>query len=239
MARRILIHAAALVVGISIGVVVAGLVQSELRLDPVFLALIVATFIFLSQVIANIIAERVPAPREPVFKEPVIRGTEPWGWLKPANGIGAGFPLNKECIRLGRGVEMDIMLNNASISRRHAQIRRLPDGCLLEDLGSRNGVFVNGTRVKEQNIADGDNVGVGEMKFVFVRVTRGSFAGADVGGREEPLRAFRTTGEMRSGARPNRRTEESEATTIVDGRNVRPFDETTEYGHDDDPDLRD
>lgn len=234
MARRILIHAAALIVGISIGVLIAGVVQSELRLDPVFLALIVAAFIFLSQVIANIIAERAPAPREPVFKEPVIRGTEPWGWLKPANGIGAGFPLNKECIRLGRGVEMDIMLNNASISRRHAQIRRLPEGCLIEDLGSRNGVFVNSTRVQEQTIADGDQVGVGEMKFVFVRVTRGSLAGNDTTGREDAARALRSTAEMRGGARPNRRTDDSESPTIVDGRNVRPFDDTYEYGHDDD-----
>ena len=233
MARRILIHLAALLAGGTLGLALAGLMYREMSVDPIVFAMIVAAFIFLSQVLANLLVERTSTGRETIIREPVIRGIEPWGWLKPASGIGAGFPLNKECIRVGRGVEMDITLNNASISRRHAQLRRLPDGCLLEDLGSRNGVFVNGTRIKEQTLTDGDNVAVGEVKFVFLRV--GSFrspgAGLDAVGREEAGRAFRSTSELRAPGR----SDDAEAPTLV-GRDVRPFDETSEYDHDDDLD---
>ena len=238
IARRILVHSAALIAGGSIGVVVGGVMHTQLQLDSIVFVAVVAAFIFLSQVVANFLVERSAsaAPRAPVFREPVIRGTDTWGWLKPASGIGAGFPLNKECIRMGRGVEMDITLNNASISRRHAQLRRLAEGGLLEDLGSRNGIFVNGVRVKEQTLSDGDHVTVGEMKFVFVRMgaaSRAAFAGVDEAPREEAPRDLRATAEIRDVSRPPRKGEEPRAEEKAATENdVRPFDETCEYDHD-------
>jgi hypothetical protein len=230
IARRILIHLSALLVGGSLGVVVAGFVHTEFGVDSIFVAIIVAAFIFLSQVLASVLAERVQPPPPPPPRDAQIRGTEPWGWLKPASGIGAGFPLNKECTRLGRGVEMDILLNNASISRRHAQFRRLIDGCLVEDIGSRNGVFVNGTRVTEQTLSDGDQVKLGEMKFIFVRVGRTvelpTRSDSQVRG-DAPVRSDSQVRDDNGSARPERG--ESFRASEVRRRDVRPFDDTSEY----------
>lgn len=63
-------------------------------------------------------------------------------------------------VRVGRGLENDIVLDSLSVSREHARFLR--DGWLVvEDLGSRNGTFVNGERVQRAQIAPGDTVRLG------------------------------------------------------------------------------
>jgi diguanylate cyclase (GGDEF)-like protein len=64
---------------------------------------------------------------------------------------------------IGRTAECDIMLSDSGISRQHAVIRVRPDGTLmLRDLGSRNGTRLNGKRVSESVIEDGDTIRLGE-----------------------------------------------------------------------------
>jgi predicted component of type VI protein secretion system len=69
---------------------------------------------------------------------------------------------------LGRSRECDIVLEDAGISRRHAQIRPGADGWTLEDLGSTNGVRVNGaTLVGARALQPGDRVELGSTELVF------------------------------------------------------------------------
>jgi FHA domain len=171
MMKRVVVHGLSLLVGVVLGIYVAQLVHEYLDLDPLFQAIVVAAFIFLLQVVAYSLGKKLSKVKAVSIVEPPTRGSEMWGWLKPASGFGTGFPLTKEKIRVGRGVEMDIMLNNASISRKHAEVSRLLEGCLLRDIGSRNGVFVNGERVKEQMVSDGDLVGLGDLRFIFHQVS--------------------------------------------------------------------
>lgn len=221
MARRILVHLSALLVGALVGLSLGWGLQTQLGLDPVFVVVSVVLAVFLSQVVAHVVVPLLAEPRDDSPDTPVIRGTETWGWLKPANGIGAGFPLNKACIRLGRGVEMDILLNNASISRRHAQLRKLEDGCLLEDLESRNGVFVNDERVKEQRLKNGDRVKVGEVNFIFVKVLQMGRRRTDAPGATL----------IEDDAGPRRRATDlspAERLQVESQQAVRPFDRTAE-----------
>ncbi|MEI6179519.1 MAG: FHA domain-containing protein, partial [Chloroflexales bacterium] len=68
---------------------------------------------------------------------------------------------------LGR-VGCDIVLDNPSISRFHAQLDLLPDGhFLLRDTGSSNGTFVNGQRITQHRLVVGDNIQVGPFKLTF------------------------------------------------------------------------
>ena len=68
---------------------------------------------------------------------------------------------------LGR-VGCDIVLDNPSISRFHAQLDQLPDGhFLLRDTGSSNGTFVNGQRITQHRLAVGDHIQVGPFKLIF------------------------------------------------------------------------
>jgi hypothetical protein len=60
---------------------------------------------------------------------------------------GKSFPLTKDELSLGRDISNDIVINDAEISRHHAQLYMQAGGFVLEDNGSTNGTFVNGQRL--------------------------------------------------------------------------------------------
>lgn len=62
---------------------------------------------------------------------------------------------------LGRQSDNDLVLLDNRISRRHAQILQSPHGYLIQDCGSRHGIFVNGERVTSQTLKTGDQIGLG------------------------------------------------------------------------------
>lgn len=69
---------------------------------------------------------------------------------------------------VGRTFECQVRIPHAALSRRHARIDLLPDGAYaLVDLGSENGTLVNGERVSEQRLADGDQLQLGTLRFLF------------------------------------------------------------------------
>lgn len=82
---------------------------------------------------------------------------------------GAEFALTAERVRIGRAEDLDIWVNHRSISREHAEIQKEPDGGLrLIDLGSANGVRVNGQDVQNALLGAGDVVELGQVRFRFV-----------------------------------------------------------------------
>jgi hypothetical protein len=69
---------------------------------------------------------------------------------------------------IGRSRDCDVVLDDAGISRRHAEIRPGPDGWTVADLGSTNGVRVNGAEVRGAHaLAPGDRVELGSTEIVF------------------------------------------------------------------------
>ena len=69
---------------------------------------------------------------------------------------------------LGRSKECDCILRDPNVSRRHAELRRGTTGDWgIVDLGSTNGVKVNGRRVESSRLAPGDEVTLGTTRFVF------------------------------------------------------------------------
>lgn len=82
---------------------------------------------------------------------------------------GAEFALTGERVRIGRAEDLDVWVNHRSISREHAEIQKEPDGGLrLIDLGSANGVRVNGQDVQNALLGPGDVVELGQVRFRFV-----------------------------------------------------------------------
>jgi pSer/pThr/pTyr-binding forkhead associated (FHA) protein len=75
------------------------------------------------------------------------------------------FPLFKNRLTIGRTAEHDIQLKTAYISRRHAVVLTEGESTRIIDWGSKNGVYVNSERVKEQYLSNGDIVSVGNVKF--------------------------------------------------------------------------
>jgi len=79
------------------------------------------------------------------------------------------FTLSKANIVIGRATANDVVLGDPSVSRRHARVERSAAGCEIIDLGSANGVTVNGVKVARCALKSGDVFGIGDSSFRFVR----------------------------------------------------------------------
>lgn len=74
-----------------------------------------------------------------------------------------------ETISIGRSPSNDVVLKEAKVSRQHAAINKQNNEYILIDLKSSNGVYVNGKKVEEQVLQDGDQLSVGSFKMLFQR----------------------------------------------------------------------
>jgi pSer/pThr/pTyr-binding forkhead associated (FHA) protein len=68
---------------------------------------------------------------------------------------------------LGRGKECGIHIDLPDLSRAHAKLFCLNEECLLKDLKSRNGCFLNGVKVHAATLRGGDTLQVGRIIFTF------------------------------------------------------------------------
>ena len=82
---------------------------------------------------------------------------------------GERHELTKREIVLGRSRECDIRLEDPNISRRHAAIRQDDGAFWIVDLGSTNGIEVNGKRVDRARLSNDDRIVLGETDLVFER----------------------------------------------------------------------
>jgi len=81
------------------------------------------------------------------------------------------FDIDKPTVTIGRAPGNNFVVEHATVSRQHAVIKTEGAQLRLYDLGSANGAFVNGRRVREPvALEDGDMVRLGEVEFVFKRI---------------------------------------------------------------------
>lgn len=78
------------------------------------------------------------------------------------------IPLTRPALLIGRHPECDIQLTNLPISRFHCCVALAYDRILIRDLGSRNGLRVNGLVVEEAQLFSGDEVAIGPVIFRLV-----------------------------------------------------------------------
>src|SRR6476661_5779334 len=75
---------------------------------------------------------------------------------------GGEFPIvNDKPIIVGRSSDLDMVLVEDMVSRKHARITMNQDQIWIEDLGSTNGTFVNGEKIKRARLKEGDRVLIG------------------------------------------------------------------------------
>ena len=102
---------------------------------------------------------------------------------------GMKHPLDPPGIVIGRGTEADLRINDPGVSRRHAEIRIYPADVAsarphvsVHDLGSTNGMLVNGHRVEQATVDDGTTVKIGNTSMTIRVITHsaGGVGGHDV-----------------------------------------------------------
>lgn len=81
---------------------------------------------------------------------------------------GARFLLDAEVTTVGRHPDNDIFLDDVTVSRKHAEFHRGPEGFTLRDVGSLNGTYVRRHRIDAAAvITPGDEVQIGKFRFLF------------------------------------------------------------------------
>lgn len=81
---------------------------------------------------------------------------------------GHEYMLGRDKTTIGRGEEADVMIDESSASRRHAQLECRSDNFYLRDLGSTNGTYFDGLlHGAEKCLSDGDCFQIGKTGFLF------------------------------------------------------------------------
>ncbi|MFJ3673239.1 FHA domain-containing protein [Streptomyces sp. NPDC090106] len=87
---------------------------------------------------------------------------------------GSRFLLDGDLTTAGRHPQSDIFLDDVTVSRRHVEFRRQPDGSFtVADVGSLNGTYVNRERIDSVPLNNGDEVQIGKYRLVFYASQRG------------------------------------------------------------------
>ena len=81
--------------------------------------------------------------------------------------IGQSWEFELDVIRIGASQELDVLLTDPTVSRRHAEIVRTPIGVLLRDLNSTNGTFVGQVRIREVFLGPETRFRVGRTEMIF------------------------------------------------------------------------
>jgi len=82
---------------------------------------------------------------------------------------GRKHEVTKASVVLGRSREADVRVADVNVSRRHAELRQEGAGYWIVDLGSTNGLELNGKRVDRARVRDGDRITLGSTEVVFGR----------------------------------------------------------------------
>ncbi len=106
------------------------------------------------------------APDDVEVSGPAASGAE----LVVTRGVqpGARHPLDKHVVTIGRHPRSDIVLDDVTVSRRHAEVRFIEGVYTVVDVGSLNGTYLNRERVEEARMVSGDEVQIGKFKLVFL-----------------------------------------------------------------------
>jgi hypothetical protein len=106
-----------------------------------------------------------PGGAEP--DEPVGEATDEAGQVAVLSWRGQRRRIEQDRAVIGRSRECDIVIDDANVSRRHAELRQEGPAFWVVDLDSTNGIEVNGRRLRRAKLEDGDTFVVGETEITF------------------------------------------------------------------------
>lgn len=118
---------------------------------------------------ATLLAELLAAQRvERVRSQLDLRPEEIALVVTRGRSEGSCYVLRSDLVTFGRDTSADILLDDISVSRFHAEISRGPHGYRIVDKGSLNGTYVNRSAVEETDLVDGDEIQIGLFRLMFI-----------------------------------------------------------------------
>ena len=105
---------------------------------------------------------------------------------EPDGEPDAARPRSATTVRIGRAPENDIVVSDPTASRQHAELRNTAGGYRIVDLDSSHGTFVNGQRVTDAALSEGDTVQVGSATFRLIGQELQQVTDADAEAGEAP-----------------------------------------------------
>jgi pSer/pThr/pTyr-binding forkhead associated (FHA) protein len=88
--------------------------------------------------------------------------------VKLGDNVVHRYFFDKDILSIGRARDNDIVIENLSVSRNHARIRRQDGKYILTDLNSANGTYVNGVKITKTEVVDDDVITIGKHKIHFI-----------------------------------------------------------------------
>lgn len=82
-------------------------------------------------------------------------------------GAGSRFLLDADRTTAGRAIDADIFLDDVTVSRKHGEFLRVPEGFMVRDVGSLNGTYLNRERIDSAVLRPGDEVQIGKFRLVY------------------------------------------------------------------------
>jgi hypothetical protein len=160
------------------GYVFSGPIRIDLELDT---RLPTGRFTVSSEAVAGVVAPPAPAARPSSAAPTAATAAAPAPPSRPAESTrqrsgelvlevnGMRHPLSPPGLVIGRGTEADLRINDPGISRRHAEIRvgQSADGTMdIVDLGSTNGITVDGHKVRHAVLREGSRIEIGTTRML-------------------------------------------------------------------------
>ncbi|HTO98751.1 MAG TPA: FHA domain-containing protein [Myxococcales bacterium] len=115
-------------------------------------------------------------PKTEMINPALLDGVSANFIVKGPNGVEKAYPMRAISVTVGRSDQCDIAVKDSSMSGRHAEISKINGEIRVKDMGSANGIWLNGERVEDVELFDGDVLRLGQTS---IRVDV-------VGGRKRP-----------------------------------------------------
>ena len=106
---------------------------------------------------------------EKAILEEIINGSGDKSMLIIFKGPAKGsrYLITREGATIGRSHESEIFLDDVTVSRRHAEFRRIGRSFQVQDLASMNGIYYDGVRIESALLEEGAEVQIGKFRLTF------------------------------------------------------------------------
>lgn len=123
--------------------------------------------IVLTMIILIVTYQQLKVPKASSSKSDA-NAYKPFAYLVVQDESGIRYPITNTTWRIGRTRDNELVLDDKSVSRKHAEIQRYRNGnFIIYDVDSLNGVFVNSEQVKKKKLQEGDIIEIGDIYLRF------------------------------------------------------------------------